>query len=97
VPKTSPPAFPAPPRGPLAVQRVPHATLVPHQANARTHPKANLDAIVASLRRWGQAEPLVVRIGTRRVVAGHGRLAAAGRERGLTARDFLKDHGIAEA
>jgi ParB-like chromosome segregation protein Spo0J len=74
--QTSPPASPAPPRDPLAVQRVPLATLVPDPANARTHPQANLDAIVASLRRWGQAEPLIVQAGTRRVVAGHGRLEA---------------------
>src|SRR5690349_1210369 len=60
----------------LAVVRVPLASLVPDPANARTHPQGNLDAIVASLRRFGQAEPLVVQAGTRRVIAGHGRLAA---------------------
>ena len=60
----------------LRVVRAPLASLVPDPGNARTHPQVNLDAIVASLRRWGQAEPLVVQAGTLRVIAGHGRLAA---------------------
>ena len=60
----------------LLVQRVPIVSLVPDPSNARTHPEANLDAIVSSLRRFGQAEPLVVQSGTRRVIAGHGRLMA---------------------
>lgn len=60
--------------GSLRVVRVPLASLVPDPANARTHPKSNVEAIVASLRRFGQAEPLIVQAGTRRVVAGHGRL-----------------------
>jgi DNA modification methylase len=59
----------------LRVLRVPLASLVPDPANARTHPQGNVDAIVASLRRFGQAEPLVVQAETRRVIAGHGRLA----------------------
>ncbi len=60
----------------LLVQRVLIASLVPDPSNARTHPEANLDAIVSSLRRFGQAEPLVIQNGTRRVIAGHGRLMA---------------------
>ncbi len=60
----------------LLVQRVPIASLAPDPSNARTHPEANLDAIISSLRRFGQAEPLVVQSGTRRVIAGHGRLMA---------------------
>lgn len=60
----------------LRVTRVPLASLVPDPANARLHNEGNLDAIKASLRRFGQAEPLVVQAGTRRVIAGHGRLAA---------------------
>jgi DNA modification methylase len=62
--------------GGLRVVRASLASLLPDPANARTHPQGNLDAIVASLRRWGQAEPLVLQAGTRRVIAGHGRLAA---------------------
>lgn len=63
-------------RGALTVVRVPMASLVPDPANARLHNEVNLTAIQDSLRRFGQAEPLVVQAGTRRVVAGHGRLAA---------------------
>lgn len=69
-------ASPTPPRGPLRVQRVALSALAPDPANARLHGAANLDAIKATLRRFGQAEPLVVQAGTRRVIAGHGRLVA---------------------
>jgi len=62
--------------GGLRIVRVPVASLVPDPGNARLHPQANLDAIMASLRRFGAAEPLVVQAGTRRIVAGHGRLQA---------------------
>jgi DNA modification methylase len=69
----------APVAGPsraLHVVRVPLASLVPDPANARLHNEGNLDAIKASLRRFGQAEPLIVQTSTHRVIAGHGRLAA---------------------
>jgi DNA modification methylase len=61
---------------PLAVQRVPLAALHHDPANARTHGPVNLDAITASLKRFGQAEPLVVQAGTGMVIAGNGRLDA---------------------
>jgi DNA modification methylase len=64
------------PTSPLAVVRVPIASLVSDPANARKHGEENLDAICASLRRFGQAEPLIVQEGTDRVIAGNGRLAA---------------------
>src|SRR5262249_7760404 len=60
----------------LVVRRVPLESLVPDPANPRAHPERNLDAIEASLRRFGQAEPLIVQAGSRRVIAGHGRLEA---------------------
>lgn len=60
----------------LTIRRVPIADLVPDPANARTHGDENLDAIEASLRRFGQVEPLLVQAGTGRIIAGHGRLAA---------------------
>lgn len=50
--------------------------LAPDPANPRAHPDVNMEAIMASLRRFGQAEPLVVQVGTNRIIAGHGRLAA---------------------
>ena len=45
-------------------------------ANVRTHDKRNIDAIKASLRRFGQQKPIVVD-GDGVVVAGNGTLAAA--------------------
>ena len=60
----------------LAIERVPIDSLVMDPANARLHDGANLEAITASLRRFGQAEPLVVQRGSRLVIAGNGRLAA---------------------
>ena len=61
---------------PLVVQRKRTDSLVLDPANARLHPEENLDAILASLKRFGQAEPLVVQAGTQRVIAGNGRLVA---------------------
>lgn len=48
--------------------------LVEDPHNARLHDMANLTAIRASLLRFGQVEPLVVRSGTQQVVGGNGRL-----------------------
>jgi len=45
-------------------------------ANARLHGERNLAAIQASLRRFGQRKPLVVRRATMTVEAGNGTLAA---------------------
>ncbi len=50
--------------------------LVEDPLNARTHDARNIGAIKASLRRFGQVEPLVVRAGTNVVVGGNGRLTA---------------------
>jgi ParB-like chromosome segregation protein Spo0J len=61
---------------PLAVRRVPIASLHLDPANARSHPERNLDAIKASLARFGQAEPLVVQRSSSRVIGGNGRLVA---------------------
>lgn len=53
------------------------ADLVPDPRNARKHGERNLQAIVASLERFGQVKPIVVRDGV--VIAGNGTLAAARR------------------
>src|SRR5882672_3877642 len=58
----------------LAIRRVPLASLHADPSNAREHGEKNLDAIRASLTRFGQAEPLVVQKSTGRVVGGNGRL-----------------------
>ena len=60
----------------LTIRRVPIQDLVPDPANPRTHDERNLDAIGASLVRFGQVDPLVVQRATRRVIGGHGRLQA---------------------
>jgi len=60
----------------LTIRRVPLAELVPDPANARAHGERNLEAIRASLARFGQAEPLVVQRSSRRVIGGNGRLSA---------------------
>jgi len=60
----------------LTIRRVALDALIPDPANARTHGPENMDAITASLQRFGQAEPLVVHAGTGRVIGGNGRLAA---------------------
>jgi hypothetical protein len=44
--------------------------------NARAHSEMNLDAVRASLQRFGQVEPLVVRASTNVVIGGNGRLVA---------------------
>jgi DNA modification methylase len=55
----------------------PIAQLVPDAANARRHGPKNLDAIKASLTRWGQRAPIVVQRKGNIVRAGNGRLEAA--------------------
>ena len=60
----------------LEVKRVPIGSLVPDPANARSHNERNIDTVKGSLARFGQAEPLVVQAGTRRIIGGHARLAA---------------------
>lgn len=59
---------------PLAL---PIDTLKPDPANARKHDQRNLDAIAASLSRFGQRAPIVVQREGMIVRAGNGRLAAA--------------------
>lgn len=47
--------------------------IAPDPANERTHSRQNLDAIRASLTKYGQREPLVVNRRTGLIEAGHGR------------------------
>lgn len=60
----------------LIIKRVRLDSLVPDPANARTHNEKNVDAIRASLARFGQAEPLIVQARSGRVIGGHGRIEA---------------------
>ena len=60
----------------LVIKRVSIDALHIDPANARAHGERNLEAIVASLQRFGQAEPLVVHAPTGRIIGGNGRLVA---------------------
>jgi DNA modification methylase len=62
--------------GALRVRTVPLDSLHADPANVRTHGPQNLESIIASLKRFGQAEPLVVQQSTGRIIGGNGRLQA---------------------
>jgi len=60
----------------MNLETVPLSSISPDPANTRKHSRRNLDAIKASLRRFGQQKPIVVDAkGV--VLAGNGTLAAA--------------------
>ena len=61
---------------PLAVTYCPVGTLRPDPRNARTHPKQQIDQIVASIRQFGFVNPILADPDGR-IIAGHGRLVAA--------------------
>jgi len=61
---------------PLAVTYRPVGTLRPDPRNARTHPKQQVDQIVASIRQFGFVNPILADPDGR-IIAGHGRLIAA--------------------
>jgi len=60
----------------LKIRRVPLESLHVDPSNARVHGPENLDAMAASLKRFGQAEPLIVHARTGRVIGGNGRVVA---------------------
>lgn len=59
----------------MNIKQVPIASLVNDPTNARKHNDKNLDAIAASLTKFGQRKPIVVHNDV--VIAGNGTLAAA--------------------
>ena len=62
---------------PLRPFAVPVETLTLDPNNAKEHPERNIEAIAASLRRFGQRAPIVVQRDGMIVRAGNGRLIAA--------------------
>lgn len=74
---------------PLVIRRVPLDSLHVDPANARSHPERSIEAIKASLVRFGAAEPLVVHRPTGRVIGGNGRLVAM-RHLGWTHADVVE-------
>jgi ParB-like chromosome segregation protein Spo0J len=61
---------------PLTVVYQPTASLVPDPRNARTHPRRQIDQIVASISAFGFTNPILADEAGR-LIAGHGRLLAA--------------------
>jgi hypothetical protein len=59
------------------VERRSVASLVPHAKNARTHSTAQIKQIAASIREWGWTVPVLIDEGGN-IIAGHGRVLAAG-------------------
>lgn len=74
---------------PLQTRRLPLEALIPDPDNPRLHDARNLEAIQASLARFGQVEPLVVQKGTHHLLAGHGRLEAL-RKLGVTEAEVVE-------
>ena len=54
--------------------------LIPFERNPRRHDQRSIDAIEASIRRFGFTNPILVRRADNTVIAGHGRLEAAKRQ-----------------
>lgn len=73
----------------LQIRRLALSEIHPDPANVRLHGTANKQAIRASLARFQQVEPLLVQAGTRRLIAGHGRLEAM-RELGWSEADVVE-------
>lgn len=63
----------------IDMQIVPIASLLADPRNARHHDEKNIEAITASLRKFGQQKPIVVDQTGKRVIAGNGTLVAAQR------------------
>jgi DNA modification methylase len=75
--------------GGLAIRRVALDAIHLDPSNAREHGPENMEAIVGSLKQFGQAEPLVVQKSTGRVIGGNGRLVAM-RKLGWTECDIVE-------
>jgi len=60
----------------LTTKQVPLDSLHLDPVNARVHGDVNLEAIIGSLSRFGQAEPLVIQASTGRIIGGNGRYVA---------------------
>jgi len=73
----------------LNIERVHLDQLTEDPRNARRHPERNLKAIAGSLKRFGQAEPLVVQESTGKVIGGNGRLAVM-RKLGWSEADVVR-------
>jgi hypothetical protein len=80
---------------PLTVVYRPAASLVPDPRNARTHPRRQIEQIVASIRAFGFTNPILADPAGK-VIAGHGRLLAA-KQLGLTEVPVITLAGLSDA
>lgn len=71
------------------------ALLRPHERNARTHSKKQLKQIEVSIRRFGFLNPVLIDE-ENRIIAGHGRVAAA-KSMGLETVPVIRINGMTEA
>jgi DNA modification methylase len=92
---TSTAASPTPAARPLAVTYKATGALVPDPRNARTHPKRQIEQIVASIRAFGFTNP-VLADPQGNIIAGHGRLRAA-RQMELAEVPVIELDGLSEA
>jgi DNA modification methylase len=63
---------------PLAIEYRPIGDLIPYVRNARTHSEAQVALIAGSIREYGFTNPILVD-GENGIIAGHGRVMAAGK------------------
>ena len=80
---------------PLTVVYRPIGCLVPDPRNARTHPRRQVDQIVASIRAFGFTNPILADE-QGQLIAGHGRLLAA-KQLGLAEAPVIELAGLSEA
>jgi ParB family chromosome partitioning protein len=71
-PKTKPQA------GAQAIEQLPTASLIPYARNARTHSEEQVTQIAASIREFGFNNPVLIDAQST-IIAGHGRVMAAGK------------------
>ena len=80
---------------PLAIQYRPTGDLIPYARNARTHSEAQVALIAGSIREFGFTNPVLVD-GSNGIIAGHGRVMAAGKL-GLAAVPVIELAHLSEA
>ncbi len=61
----------------LRIEHRPIGDLIPYARNARTHSEAQVALIAGSIREYGFTNPVLVD-GADGIIAGHGRVMAAG-------------------
>lgn len=79
----------------LAVAYVRVDALTPYAKNARTHSEAQISQLVASVRKFGWTNPILVD-GSKGIIAGHGRLMAA-KALGMTEVPVIELSGLTAA